>query len=185
MTDKTPQTIVYRKATSNDLEALSTLACDTYASAFGTAMLPEDLPLHLSRYLSPASLNEAMDRGDSFLIAEEAEAQNLIAYLQYGWHNLKAEHLRVPLRDDDRQIHRVYVLDTHQNKGIGSELLRRSLASIRKTPANYVFIDVWDENKGALELYKRFGFEKVGEKPFVSITTGETTGVDDLLGQKL
>jgi hypothetical protein len=45
--------MIIRQATLHDVEALSALARQTYADAFGHSMSPADLAAHLAKHLSP------------------------------------------------------------------------------------------------------------------------------------
>lgn len=55
------------------------------------------------------------------------------------------------------EIDDLYVLTAFQNRGIGTEAIRKCCASVNSAVMLYVFI----ENKRAVSLYKRLGFEIV------------------------
>ena len=62
-------------------------------------------------------------------------------------------------KNDDGQfeIDDLYVFPEFQNQGIGSDVIRKCCASVDSPVMLYVFI----ENKRAVSLYKRLGFEIV------------------------
>lgn len=63
--------------------------------------------------------------------------------------------------DDDRKmvIHKIFVHPKYQNKGIGSNLMRKIL-SVIKTNQKNIFLTVDPKNDKAISLYENFGFEK-------------------------
>lgn len=67
------------------------------------------------------------------------------------------------------ELYELDVLPEHQNRGVGSELLKAVLEEIRTD----VFLQVATYNKGAQRLYKRHGF-----------TEADTRGVFKLSGEK-
>ena len=60
-------------------------------------------------------------------------------------------------KNDDEQfeIDDLYVFTKFQNQGVGSEVIKKCCASVNAPVVLYVFID----NKRAVSLYKRLGFE--------------------------
>ncbi len=53
------------------------------------------------------------------------------------------------------EIDDLYIFPPFQNRGIGSGVIKRCCAAVNEPVMLYVFI----ENKGAVSLYKRLGFE--------------------------
>lgn len=172
-----------REATPGDADALSALAREIYAAAFGAAMPPGELAAHLERTLSPERLREMLAE-DTFVVAETGG--QLVGFVQFGPAELDAAWLAEPveLRPDDGYLERLYVRAAHQNRGVGSALLGAALEHPRLRGCRTVFLDVWAENAGAVRLYARHGFVKVGELPFYAATTGEKIGVDDLMARR-
>lgn len=172
-----------REATPGDAEALSALAREVYAAAFGVTMPPDDLAAHLEHELSHQKFRMLLVE-DTFLLAETSG--ELVGFVQFGNAELDAAWLTEPveLRPGDGYLERLYVRATHRNRGVGSELLRAALAHPRLGVCKTVFLDVWAENAGAVRLYARHGFVKVGELPFQAAVTGEKIGVDDLMARR-
>ena len=50
--------------------------------------------------------------------------------------------------------------------------------------ATNIYLDVWEHNHGAQRFYKRYGFEKVGERSF-HVESGEETDVDFIMVRRL
>ena len=171
-----------REATPGDAEALGALARTTYAEAFGATMHPDDLAAHLERELSPKRFQEML--GEYAFLVAETDGE-LVGVVQFGQAELDAAWLTEPveLRPDDGYLERLYVRAAHQNRGVGTALLRAALEHLRLCDCHTVFLDVWAENAGAVRFYARHGFVKVGALPFYAASTGEKVGTDDLMAR--
>jgi ribosomal protein S18 acetylase RimI-like enzyme len=173
--------ISIREANPDDADSLSTLARQTYADAFGHSMRASDLTAHLDNKLSAAQISKML-REDTFLVAC-AEA-DLLGFVQFGDVNLDEKLIAQPtkIRPSDREVRRLYVRAAYQNRGVGTQLLDAALNHSQLRNSTTVYIDVWKDNRGAQRLYGRYGFVKVGEKPFY-VASGEKTGVDYILAR--
>ncbi|MEL7496271.1 MAG: GNAT family N-acetyltransferase [Planctomycetota bacterium] len=56
-------------------------------------------------------------------------------------------------------IQNIGVVDTFRGKGLGSIIVRRSLAGFQSVGAKTVTLEVTTKNLGAIRLYKRLGFK--------------------------
>jgi len=158
-----------RPARPADLEALTALARQTYADAFGASMSRADLEAHLDVALSPEAV-AAMLRQDVILIVEEDEA--LLGFVQLG-----DAPAHVSSAAGDVELRRLYVNASQQRRGIGTSLLSAALVHARAAVAPRIWLDVWVRNEGAQRLYRRHGFEVVGERRF-EVASGAPTDVD-------
>lgn len=167
-----------REARLNDADALSGLAKRTYATAFGHSMTSADLDAHLNKHLSLEKIGEALWK-DMFLLA--CIGDEIIGFVQFGESSIEQQHIvktaAFAFEADDKEIRRLYVLAPYQNRGIGSQLMETALAHPQLATDSNIFLDVWEENTRAQRFYKRYGFEKVGEKRFF-VDSGAKSGVD-------
>lgn len=170
-----------REANLSDAEALSALAQETYASAFGHTMPAESLVAYLELNLSRKRVR-AMLQEDTFLLA--VSEQDLIGFVQFGSVTLDGNLFTVPteITSDDAQIRRLYVLAAQQNLGLGTRLMEAALSHLRMKDSPTIYLDVWGKNSGAQRFYARYSFKKVGEVPFY-LPSGERTGSDDILAR--
>jgi ribosomal-protein-alanine N-acetyltransferase len=65
---------------------------------------------------------------------------------------------------DELHVNNVAVRSEFRGKGIGSELLRTSLAEARQRNARVAQLEVRAANEAAQKLYRRCGFEVVGRR---------------------
>ncbi len=157
-----------RPARRSDIEALSRLATQTYADAFGHTFLGDDLAAHLDEHLSPPAFGEVFE-DDVFLLAEAG--QRLIGYVQFG----TAPASSLVESGEDQELRRLYVLSEFQNRGVGKLLMDSALAHPRLGGAKKIFLDVWEHNEGAQRLYRGYGFETIGRREFKVESGAETT----------
>lgn len=164
--------IKYRFVNGSELTSLTALAQRTYVDAFGHSFQPDDLEAHLAANLSEIAFKEILSR-DFILVAVNDE--KIIGFVQFGKANGNDQTISI----HDWAIKRLYVLRNFQNKGIGGQLMQRSLDKMKAKKADRVFLDVWEHNAGAIRFYQRYGFAVVGRRKFEVASGAETS--DDLI----
>jgi ribosomal protein S18 acetylase RimI-like enzyme len=152
--------MIIREVEQADIPALSALARKTYTETFGHTFTPSDLALYLENTRSEAYFRIAM-YSDTILVAIDGDA--LIGYVQICDVNLPVE----AATDQDQQVNALYVRSDYQGRGIGKHLMDAALTHPRLQNAENIYLDVWDQNVKALNLYKRYGFEVIGETPVI------------------
>lgn len=148
-------TVITRKAQRADIKSISELSIRTYIDAFGHTFTPEELKKRLE-IRSVDFYSKVFDK-DTILLAEE-DGQ-IVGYIQYGDVTLKMEGMT----KKDQELQRLYVLASHQGKGIGKSLINAAMKDPRLKKASKIYLDVWEENRGAQKLYKSYGFEEIGK----------------------
>jgi ribosomal protein S18 acetylase RimI-like enzyme len=152
-----------RTAKTADLAALSALARETYAAAFGHSMSAEDLATQLRDTRSESYFQAALQTDAILLACVEG---TLVGYL----------HLRGQPQNGDVEIHAFYVAPAMQGQGVGTTLLEIAAAHPRIADARHITLDVWEENPRAIALYQRHGFTIVGKRDFT--VGGRVLGTD-------
>jgi ribosomal protein S18 acetylase RimI-like enzyme len=170
-------TATIRRATSADAPVLAEIGAATFIEAFGHLYAKEDLAAFLSGTHSVARYARLIEEpGVAIWLASIGEAAP-IGYAVAGGCKLPVENLE-PNAGEIRQL---YVRATIQSRGLGTRLLDTVLdwlASQGRTP---LYVGVWSENFGAQRLYRRYGFEKVGEYRFA---VGEQLDIEFILKQR-
>ncbi len=68
------------------------------------------------------------------------------------------------------ELQKIYVLQEHHGKGIGTALLKEVKEIAKEVYPDYIWLDTHISNENAIRLYERNGFKKVG-KYFFTIGT--------------
>ncbi len=64
------------------------------------------------------------------------------------------------ISDDIAELKRMFVQEAHQQKGIGNELMIRSLKLARQSGYKMIRLDTLGHMRPAINLYKKFGFRE-------------------------
>jgi len=150
---------VIRPATEADVTALAPLAARTWLDAFGGSLTPEAAAAEAETGRSEQRFREAL-RQRTILVAEQDGA--LVGYVELGDVDIR----EAGAGPEDGELHRLYVETALHGRGIGRALLDAALAHPRLARAPRVFLQVWDENERAVNLYERAGFRRVGTTRF-------------------
>jgi ribosomal protein S18 acetylase RimI-like enzyme len=154
-----------------DVVPLAELASRTWQDAFGASLDPEDVATELRTRRSPDFFLTAL--GESTILVAE-RGGDLVGYVQFG----RVDIPEAAAAEGDRQVHRLYVDRDQQGHGLGRQLLAAALADPEMSPAQRVFLSVWEENARALRLYKSVGFRRVGVTTY---TIGDKVIGEDLV----
>ena len=68
------------------------------------------------------------------------------------------------------ELQKIYVLQEHHGKGIGSALLKEVKNVAKEVCPDYIWLDTHISNENAIRLYEKNGFKKIG-KYFFTIGT--------------
>jgi len=159
-----------RPATAGDAVKLAALAQRTWADAFGWSVDAPDVDEELRRNRSAEYFLGAL--GASTILVAETGGR-LLGYAQFG----RCEIPEVATKPG-AELHRVYVDREFQNRGLGTQLVTAALAHPGIAAAPRVYLQVWEDNAGAVRLYQRFGFRTVGRTRF---TIGAGQVLEDLV----
>lgn len=150
--------MLIRELEPADIPALAALAAKTYAETFGHSMSPEDLAAELRDGRSEVYFRAAAER-DTILVVVFDDV--LAGYVQLG--AIKTAIRGAQPGPRDQAVKALYVHAEYRGRGLGRALMDAAFAHPRFAHVDYVYIDVWEQNTRALEFYKRYGFEVVGE----------------------
>ncbi|MFM1786685.1 MAG: hypothetical protein RL228_635 [Actinomycetota bacterium] len=71
----------------------------------------------------------------------------------------------VAVIDDFADVATIAVAKAHQRKGLGAVLFQKILDYAKEHQANRILLEVRTNNEVAIEMYKKYGFEIVAERP--------------------
>lgn len=157
---------ILRRATPADAEALAAIGAATFTETFGRLYPPEDLARFLAQsHNVERARSDLSDTSNAVWLAETG--QEILGYALAGPCSLP----HPAVSSADGELKRLYLRQAAQNGGLGGRLMETALAWLQEAGPRTLWIGVWSENYGAQRLYRRWGFEKVGEYGFA---VGET-----------
>lgn len=152
-----------RPAQKDDIEALSSLAAQTFREAFAGDNAPDDVNSYVAESFSAQRLRaEFADARSRFLMAFLGEREAPVGYAK----------LRTGRADPSVtgpapiELERLYVLRSALGRGIGAALMRACLETARNGGHQTLWLGVWERNARAIAFYERWGFKVVGDHLF-------------------
>jgi len=141
--------LVIRKATQADIAAIRRIAHATWPSAYGNLLSKEQLDYMLGLMYSETSLQEQMNKGHQFFMAElDGNA--------FGFASVSAED------DDSFKLNKLYVTPITQKTGAGKALLDETINYAKQNGGAKLFLQVKRDNN-AKGFYEKHGFVITGE----------------------
>lgn len=142
--------IQIRAAIHEDIPAIQSIANAVWPLTYG-AILPEgQVPYMLEMMYSKDALTTQMDSGHSFLIAVSQGMP--VGFASFGFTAPQAV-----------KLHKLYVLNNIQGKGIGKALFEKVVEMSRKHKATLLYLNVNKQNK-AYHFYLKTGFRVLREE---------------------
>lgn len=155
-----------RQATSNDIEQIVPLliALDKFHAQKYPDVFDES---KISSQIRKEFLTGNMDKSDNlFLVAEiDLKIVGIIhCYTQeIKDHSIKRDKKAAILSD-------LFVIENSRNNGLAEQLIKRSLEHVKLNwEINDVFLNVFDGNQNAINLYKKSGFKKLFTRYSINI----------------
>ena len=145
--------IEIRKATLSDLETIQKISIQTFIETFAAVNTPENIANYIKDSLNTEQLTAELNNANSqFYVAySNAEA---VGYLKINFGDAQTE----TINKNALEVQRIYVLQTFHGKNIGQILFDKALQRAIEENIHYVWLGVWEENKRAVNFYKKNGF---------------------------
>jgi ribosomal protein S18 acetylase RimI-like enzyme len=143
-------------ASIDDVQALSALARQTFIETFGYLYTAENLYQHLDKTCSTDFFMSSLKQ-DHIITARDGDL--IIGYAKFGGLGLPVNN---PQRDAT-EIHRLYVTQPYQARGVGAALMEEVMRHDRIQSSPAIYLGVWENNIKAQRFYSRYGFSAVGE----------------------
>ena len=156
-----PQAAI-RRATPADADALAAIGAATFAESFGHQYPAADLAAFLAEHHTREKALGWLTRDDAAVWLVEADGE-AVGHALAGPCALP----HADVRPEDRELKRLYLLPAWQGGGLGRRLMDTALAWAERDGPRPLWIGVWSQNLGALRLYERAGFTRVGGYEFI------------------
>lgn len=143
-----------RKVRTEELEELILISRSTFSESFAAYNTEEDMAQYLAEAFSPEQLGSELSNPESDFYFSELDG-TVVGYMKTNTGSSQSDD-RFP---DALQLERIYVLATHQGKGIGQTLMDEAIGMAREAGYNLVWLSVWEKNPDAIRFYGRNGFK--------------------------
>lgn len=159
------QNIQIKRTTVNDIETLIQLGRQTFIETYKN--MGEGRPEGLEETYGRETFN--YDKLLPILSAAEEDQTQPLFYIAWientpaGFMKLEFD-LPIESVPDRTSVHfsQAYLLRPFQGKGLGRSLLDEAKSQAKTRNRTGLWLGVWDQNKAAIEFYKKMGFKKVG-----------------------
>ncbi|WP_420603422.1 GNAT family N-acetyltransferase [Flagellimonas sp.] len=154
-------TLSIERCTAVDLDNLVQISKDTFIAAFETQNDPEDFKKYMDFAFSKEKLQSELENKSTqfYFVFDHKE--------KIGYIKLNKGEAQTDINDTDSlELERIYVIQSHQGRGIGEWLLQQVKQLAHKEGLNYVWLGVWEKNKAAIRFYLKHGFVKFGTHPY-------------------
>lgn len=139
--------ITFRKCTEEDLDALVKLSIETFVAAFEKDNDPDDFEAYIQKAFDPQKLASELSDGDTYFYFVEEDG-DLVGYFK-----LNIGQAQTDVHDlDSVEIERIYVVESHQGKSIGTLMLQEIILLAKKMQKGYIWLGVWEHNTKAIRF---------------------------------
>ncbi len=155
-------TITIEQINNSHIAALQQIGRQTFSETFAESNSTENMAKYLEEAYSFEKLNEELNSQNSFFYFAML-GEKVIGYLKLNMGESQTE-----LKDNDAlEIERIYVLKDFHCKKVGQLLFDKAITIAKELQVAYVWLGVWEENKRALQFYKKNGFVEFDQHVFV------------------
>ncbi|MEK6480558.1 GNAT family N-acetyltransferase [Catalinimonas sp. 4WD22] len=161
----------------HDLKELQALSIKTFQDAFGSVNTEEDMKIYLEQAFGEAQLlEELQDTDTDFYFLKNGRETVGYCKLKFGLPNTHSGNGKA------LEICRLYVLQQYQGKQLGQWMLNNIVQMAEERGLDFAWLGVWSQNPGAIRLYERNGFSKIGSYTFM---LGNDAQTDYILKREL
>jgi ribosomal protein S18 acetylase RimI-like enzyme len=145
--------IIIRKATISDLEIIQEISKQTFIETFADVNTPENMENYVREYFNSEQVASEINNPNSAFYLASLENE-IIGYMKLNIGNSQTEKQK----ENNLEIHRIYVSQTFHGKKIGQLLLDEAIKTAKQMVVNSIWLGVWEENHRAIQFYTKNGF---------------------------
>ncbi len=161
---------IIRKARPADIPLLARLGWQTFFDTFHAENTKEDMELFLQANFTPDKVAaELNNKSKLYFLAYLGK--EVVGYVKLAEETDAAVGLPC---GTTLEICQLYALKHKIGSGIGSALMQHCIRQASEKKKDVLWLGVWEKNQRAIQFYRRFGFEKFGEHPFMLGTDKQT-----------
>lgn len=130
----------------DQLSIVRDLAFKIWPNAYGQILSSEQIEFMLNKFYSIDALVQQLQKGQCFFVVKDKS--EAIGFLAFEINCNESNQLK---------IHKIYVLDAYQGKGVGKQLIEFAIQSAKNNQQEGVFLNVNKYNKAQF-FYQKLGF---------------------------
>ena len=151
-----------RKANQADIKRLQKIGRQTFFEKFTENNSEENMLKYASEAYSFEKIASEVNNPNSQFYLATLNNQT-VGYLKINFGDAQTE-----LQDPHAlELERIYVLNEFQGQKIGQLLFEKTLELARQANIKFVWLGVWEENKGAIKFYGKNGFKAFSKHIFM------------------
>lgn len=150
------------EASSADVEFLSGFGAESFIQAYSSALPGEALNDYVAEKFSESTIHEELNQRSIIYLVCRNEDDSPCGYA-------KLIESAIPGVIDSSQaieLQRLYVSSEYHGQGAGKLLEFHAVAQVIKQNKTHIWLRVWEGNQLAIQVYKRWGYEIVGDEPY-------------------
>jgi len=169
--------MIIRLAEKDDAEVIADLSRKTFYETFGTHNTKENMDKFLHKQFTKKELMKEVGAiGNVFFLVLQDEEPVGYARMRESLNHKELGNANAI------EIARLYAINKVIGTGVGKLLMNSCLEKAIEMKKEIIWLGVWEKNTRAIDFYKRFGFEKFAEHPFI---LGDDVQNDFLLKKSL
>ena len=162
--------ITISEATIKDIKVIREIAFKTWPVTYGEILSKAQIDYMLDLFYSEENLTDKLvNIGHHFLLLKKNEI--CLGFASYEHHYLNSNSTR---------LHKFYLLNEHQGKGMGKLMLDKIVALAKENRSDTLSLNVNRFNK-AFVFYQKMGFEIIAEE---DIPIGQGYLMEDYIMEK-
>jgi diamine N-acetyltransferase len=154
--------ITTRRATTADAALLAELGASTFTETFADANDPADFTAYMAVAFGESIQRAELEDADVTVIFAEREGE-AVGYVLLRERRAPA----MVAADEALEIARLYTRRSAIGTGVGGVLMQRAIHEAAARGKDAVWLGVWEQNRRAIDFYRRHEFFEAGTQPFL------------------
>lgn len=154
--------IEIKKATIADLEIIRKISIETFSETFSEVNTEENMGNYIQENFNPEQIASELNNPESVFYIASLENE-ITGYMKLNFGEAQTENQK----ENNLEIHRIYVLQAFHGKKIGQLLLDEAIKMAKQMTVKSVWLGVWEKNHRALQFYSKNGFAEFDQHIFI------------------
>ncbi len=149
-------------ADTSHVDVLSAIGAETFVEAYAVTLSAEDLEEYVTEAFAAERIRDEIDRSLATYLLCTDGGDAVCGYSKY----IATEPPGCVAAEGAIELQRLYVRDGYRGRGIGGLLARRGEAVVREQGHAAIWLQVWEGNVAAQDVYLKWGYSFCGEQMY-------------------